>query len=212
MGHHVSDYEAPKARLQGLVRSKIHSYRARLRKQRQFWHVLSDAMADGSADTFVPQETERDGVSDQWLFAIRCSSTTKRDALADTLLKSGIDSMKMYDQVPEMARLYYGYRGDAIEAEKLCHTVLGIPVLTADATTVDFPLATELFKCVSSSQKDTKSACSPEGRRPRSSFSGECTSHSPRLVEISLPSLEKHSGWPTTRGKCSKSVGQSASS
>jgi dTDP-4-amino-4,6-dideoxygalactose transaminase len=128
MSHEVGAYEISPARLMSLVRSKMHTYRAALPRQREGWRALSDAVKDGSSDNLVPQATPKGAVSDNWLFAVRCASIVQRDALADLLLRRGVDSVKMYDQVPKIARSVYGYLGGAPDAERLCQTVLALSV------------------------------------------------------------------------------------
>src|SRR5205814_9568454 len=84
--------------------------------------------SDGGAYLFIPQAIDEHVLSRSWLFAVRCPSYSTRDSLAKSLLRRGIDSIKMYEQVPLIARTRYGYAGGAPVADQLCQTVLGLPV------------------------------------------------------------------------------------
>ncbi len=132
MTHNVREYTAADVRLWGLVVSKLSSYRSRVHIQQDAWKVLADAVIDGSGNEITPQITEAGGTSDQWALAMSCGSRDRRDALARALLGVEIDSINMYDGVPECASRRFGYRGGAPVAERLSKTVLAIPVLTGN--------------------------------------------------------------------------------
>ena len=146
MSHKTAEFRVSRGRLLSLIRSKIRDYRLRLRVQQEAWQTLSDILADWSAIGLEPQEIQKGGISDRWLFAIRCRSLAQRDGLAAALLGVGIDSIKMYDRVPLIARSRYGYRGGASVAEELCHTVLALPVASPDGTSDATWLAPRLIE------------------------------------------------------------------
>jgi len=128
MNHGVPDYEVSRRGARGLLEGKFRSYQEDLTAQQERWRALFDAVSDGSADLVIPQAIEKHVLSDSWMFAVRCPSSSARDGLAKSLLRRGIDSIKMYEQVPLIARTRYGYVGGAPIADELCQTVLGLPV------------------------------------------------------------------------------------
>jgi dTDP-4-amino-4,6-dideoxygalactose transaminase len=128
MNHGVPDYEVSRRGTRGLLEGKFRSYQEDLAAQQERWRALFDAVSEGPADLVVPQEIEKHVLSDSWMFAVRCPSSSARDGLAKSLLRRGIDSIKMYEQVPLIAKTRYGYVGGAPIADELCQTVLGLPV------------------------------------------------------------------------------------
>ena len=128
MNHGVPNYEVSRTGSRSLLEGKFRMYQASLAAQQERWRALFDAVSDGGADLFIPQAIEKHVLSDSWMFAVRCPSNSTRDSLAKSLLRRGIDSIKMYEQVPLIARTRYGYAGGAPVADQLCQTVLGLPV------------------------------------------------------------------------------------
>jgi len=148
MAHTVRDYTAADARLWALVVSKLSTYHSRIRTQQNAWKIFADAVIDGSGTQIAPQQIEAGGTSDQWVLALSCGSSSRRDALARALLRFEVDSIKMYDGVPECASRRFGYKGGAPVAERLSKTVLAIPVLTGNKAESIERVAVRLFDAV----------------------------------------------------------------
>ncbi len=148
MAHNVREYATADVQLLALVISKLSSYKSRVPFQQDAWKVLTDAAIDGSGNEIRPQLTEPGGTSDQWVLALNCGSRARRDFLARALLRFEIDSIEMYDGVPESASRRFGYRGGAPVAEHLSKTVLAIPVLTGNNADSVERVAGQLFDAV----------------------------------------------------------------
>ena len=108
-----------------LIAARIPRFRERIDVQRQHARMLLGSLVPGPFD--LP--TEGEGCSSNWFqFALRFQNTEQRDAMADHLLRRGIDTSKYADAVPEEARSSYGYEGDCPNAELLSRTILLVPI------------------------------------------------------------------------------------
>lgn len=76
------------------------------------------------------------GCSSNWFqFALRFHNKKQRDVMADYLFTQGIDTSKYLDNIPDEARIHYGYQGDCPNAELLSKTVLLVPIHYALSST-----------------------------------------------------------------------------
>jgi len=63
----------------------------------------------------------------RYFFPILFNSSNQRDIMASFLFKKGIDTSMPYKDVVEIARNYYGYKGDCPVAEEIAKRILVIP-------------------------------------------------------------------------------------
>lgn len=75
---------------------------------------------------FLPYE-KQECMSNYYQFAIRFNSQVDRDKMANYLLKNGIDSPKYLNEVIDIVKEQYEYKGDCLNSEKASKTVLVIP-------------------------------------------------------------------------------------
>lgn len=108
-----------------LIDARIARFQERINVQRQHARMLLESLVPGPF--LLPSESG--GCSTNWFqFALRFEDTQRRDAMADHLLRQGIDTSKYADDVPEEARSRYGYTGDCPNAELLAKTILLVPI------------------------------------------------------------------------------------
>jgi perosamine synthetase len=106
------------------ISSKIKSLVKKIYRQRQNSLYYLDNI--NLKNVNLPRE-KTDCISNYFQFAIRLPSQEMRDSLAEYLLGHGIDSAKYLDDVIDIARKDYGYKGDCPNAELCSKTVLVIP-------------------------------------------------------------------------------------
>ena len=108
-----------------LIDARIAHFQEKIDIQREHAHMLLNAVMPG--DFSLPSEVS--GCSSNWFqFALRFQNTDQRDAMADYLLKQGIDTAKYLDTIADEARSSYGYKGDCPNAEVLSKTILLVPI------------------------------------------------------------------------------------
>ena len=103
---------------------KISSFKRKVNIQRRNSFFLLEELGDTSL--VLPHEN-KDTYCNYYLFPIRFENKKKRDMACDLLRRRGVDTAKLYSETPLKARLYYGYKGDCPNAEKLAETLLIIP-------------------------------------------------------------------------------------
>lgn len=108
-----------------LIDARIAHFQEKINIQREHAHILLNSVTPGGFSLPV----EDANCSGNWYqFALRFQNTEQRDAMADYLLNQGIDTAKYLDDITDVARLHYGYKGDCPNAERLSKTVLLIPI------------------------------------------------------------------------------------
>ena len=103
---------------------KISSFKRKVNIQRRNSFFLLEELENTSL--VLPYEN-KDTYCNYYLFPIRFENEKKRDMACDLLRRRGVDTAKLYSETPLKARLYYGYKGDCPNAEKLAETLLIIP-------------------------------------------------------------------------------------
>jgi len=107
-----------------IIDDKIVTFLSRVNEQRQNALYLLEKLKIKKA--FLP--IEREGcISNYYQFAIRFNDTEQRDLVAEYLLKHCIDTAKYLDEVLDVAKGLYGYKGDCPNAELCSKTTLVIP-------------------------------------------------------------------------------------
>jgi dTDP-4-amino-4,6-dideoxygalactose transaminase len=77
-------------------------------------------------NVYLPIERQ-DCLSNYYQFAIRFHASSERDHMAKHLWERGIDSAKYLDDIVDVAKISFGYRGDCPSAEIGSKTTLTIP-------------------------------------------------------------------------------------
>lgn len=108
-----------------IIDSRIAHFEERIQVQRDHAQTLLAALQPGNF--YLPDESP--GCSSNWFqFALRFPDNRQRDAMADHLWQSGIDTAKYLDNIAVEAFTNYGYTGDCPNAEQLSKTILLIPI------------------------------------------------------------------------------------
>lgn len=103
---------------------KMETFRNKVELQRKNSLILLNELH--YTGLILPLE-KKDSWSNYFLFPIFFNSKEKRDKACEYLKEKGIDTAKLYNMVPEIARTLYGYKSDCPNAEKLANSVLTIP-------------------------------------------------------------------------------------
>src|SRR3989338_8132918 len=107
-----------------ILNDRIESFFEKVRKQREnaFFFMKNLNLKGGE----LPYE-KSDCQSNYYQFAIRFQNSSQRDFIADYLLRCGIDSAKYLDEIVDVSKIDYGYRGDCPNSEICSKTVLVVP-------------------------------------------------------------------------------------
>jgi perosamine synthetase len=108
-----------------LIDARIARFQEKIHIQRRHAQMLLQAVVPGNFS--LPSEA-KDCTSNWFQFALRFQNAHQRDAMADYLLKQGIDTSKYLDDIAAEARSDYAYNGDCPNAERLSQTVLLVPI------------------------------------------------------------------------------------
>jgi len=106
-----------------VVARRLENYPARLAKARENARMLVGALASSPA---APPIERNWAFHSYFLFAMRFRDRSARDAASTYLAKHGVDSIKFYADVPNIAP-GYGYGGDCPVSETAASTVLTVP-------------------------------------------------------------------------------------
>jgi dTDP-4-amino-4,6-dideoxygalactose transaminase len=107
-----------------VMERKIRDLLPRIDRQRRNSLYLLENLRLGTA--VLPRE--KPGCTGNFFqFAIRLPDRETRDRMSAYLVEHGIDSARYLDDVADIARKRYGYRGDCPDAEHCAQTVLVIP-------------------------------------------------------------------------------------
>lgn len=63
----------------------------------------------------------------RYLYPIKFHTSKQRDLMAMYMYDQGIETIKPYHDIPEIAKSYYGYKGDCPISEKIADCLLAIP-------------------------------------------------------------------------------------
>lgn len=108
-----------------LIQDKLRIMQNRIDVQRAHaFRLLAELPLE---NLHLPIETEH-SVSNYFQFPLRLADQESRDALADYLMKHGIDAAKYLDRSPEGATRAYGYEGDCPNSELCSRTTLTVPI------------------------------------------------------------------------------------
>jgi dTDP-4-amino-4,6-dideoxygalactose transaminase len=107
-----------------LMLKKLATFKRNVEIQRKNSFFLIGELKDASMK--LPYESE-DTYCNYYLFPIRFDNKEERDSASDFLRDNGVDTSKLYSETPLKAKLYYGYKGDCPNTEKLTDTILVIP-------------------------------------------------------------------------------------
>jgi perosamine synthetase len=108
-----------------LIDARIARFQEKIGTQRRHGQRLLQLVVPGHFG--LPSEA-KDCTSNWFQFALRFQNANQRDAMADYLLKQGIDTSKYLDGIAAEARSDYGYLGDCPNAERLSQTILLVPI------------------------------------------------------------------------------------
>jgi perosamine synthetase len=107
-----------------IIKDRLNGFSSKIERQRENALFLLGKLE--ISETALPRERE-DCLSNYYQFPIRFRNTQDRNLVAEGLLAHGIDSAKYLDEVVELARSSYGYRGGCPKAEIASQTILVIP-------------------------------------------------------------------------------------
>ncbi len=107
-----------------IVNDRIENFIVKVKKQRK--NALYYLEKIKIKDVFLPHE-KRNCWSNYYQFAVRFKNVEERNHFSDYLYKCGIDTAKYLDDVVDIAKDYYNYRGDCPNAEDCSKKVLIIP-------------------------------------------------------------------------------------
>ena len=108
----------------GILEERIASFREKIKKQREnSFYFLKKIKLEGA---ILPYEKEG-CQSNYYQFVIRFASPQKRDKVALHLYECGIDTAKYLDDLVEVVRDLYHYKGDCPNSEICAKTVLVLP-------------------------------------------------------------------------------------
>jgi len=103
---------------------KLINFERKVEQQRRNSKILEEELKDTSL--IIPHEG-KDIWWNYYLFPIRFESKGKRDKAHKLLREMGIDTAKLYNTTPRVAKKMYGYEGDCPNSEKCADTLLVIP-------------------------------------------------------------------------------------
>ena len=107
-----------------ILNDRIGSFIDKVMKQREnAFFFLKNLKLN---NVILPYERE-ECQSNYYQFAIRFRNKQQRDILSEFLFRHGIDSAKYLDEVVDVAKNNYGYKGDCPTAEQCSKAVLVIP-------------------------------------------------------------------------------------
>lgn len=104
--------------------NKLETFSEKVEKQRKNSKMLLEKLQN--TDFVLPYEL-KDTKCNYFLFPIVFNNKEKRDTIHEQLRNSGIDTVKLYNLTPGIAKKFYGYNGNCPNAEKLAERVLIIP-------------------------------------------------------------------------------------
>ena len=107
-----------------LMLKKLAVFKRKVEMQRKNSFFIIEELKDSSV--ILPYE-RKDTYCNYYFFPIRFENKEERDSASDFLRDKGIDSSKLYSETPLKAKLYYGYKGDCPNTEKLADAILVIP-------------------------------------------------------------------------------------
>ncbi len=107
-----------------IIKSRFNSFINKINKQRQNAQFILENLK--LKTVCLPHQ--KDGcVSNYYQFAVRFKRCDQRNRMASFLFTNGIDSAKYLDEIDEIARTTYDYKGDCPNAELSSKTVLVVP-------------------------------------------------------------------------------------
>lgn len=119
-----------------IVNDRIENFIVKVNKQRK--NALYFLEKIKIKDVFLPHE-RRNCWSNYYQFAVRFKNVEGRNHFSDYLYKCGIDTAKYLDDVVDIAKDYYNYKGDCPNAEDCSKKVLIIPnYYTLSKTDMDY--------------------------------------------------------------------------
>lgn len=107
-----------------VLESKLETFQRNMLKQREVSLKIIEKLRDVS----IRLPVEKDwAFCNFYLLPLLFESKRLRDDASRHLSRNGIDSMKFYSEVPEIARRNYGYKGECKNSEVLADSLLVVP-------------------------------------------------------------------------------------
>lgn len=107
-----------------IIRDRIEGFQSKINLQRHNSFYYLDHVRIN--DAHMPVEKD-DCYSNFYQFAIRFETRERRDLVCSYLLSRGIDTAQYLDEVIDVAKAAYDYKGDCPNAERCSKTTLIIP-------------------------------------------------------------------------------------
>lgn len=108
----------------GVFLRKLEKFREKVEMQRRNSQILLDESEN--TGLILPYE-QKDTWCNYFLFPILFESKEKRDNACENLRNTGVDTAKLYNMTPFVARQFYGYKGDCPNTEEFVDRILTIP-------------------------------------------------------------------------------------
>ena len=108
----------------GVFLRKLEKFREKVEMQRRNSQILLDESEN--TGLILPYE-QKDTWCNYFLFPILFESKEKRDDACENLRNTGVDTAKLYNMTPFVARQFYGYKGDCPNTEEFVDRILTIP-------------------------------------------------------------------------------------
>lgn len=108
----------------GVFLKKISSFKYKVEIQRKNSKILLDGLKN--ANLCLPYE-KVNTYCNYHLFPVRFNEENERDRVNKSLMKMNIDTAKLWNKTPAVAKKLYGYTGDCPNAEECAKTLLMIP-------------------------------------------------------------------------------------
>ena len=103
---------------------KLETFREKVEMQRRNSQILLNELKN--SDLILPYERKNTWCN-YFFFPVLFESKEKRDKTREYLRNMGIDSAKLWNMTPLVAKQFYGYKGDCPNTEKIVDRLLIIP-------------------------------------------------------------------------------------